>query len=43
MCAFPVPCAAQVLSGPRRGDDDAKSLHAVRFQTGDYLDVAIYG
>ena len=32
----------QVLPpGPRRGEDDAKTLHAVNFQTGDYLNVAI--
>ena len=30
-----------VAGGQRRGDDDGKSLHGVRFQTGDYLDVAI--
>ena len=33
----------QVLPAGRRGEDDAKSLHGVNFQTGDYLDVAIMG
>ncbi len=33
----------QVAGGGRRGEEDGKSLAAANFQTGDYLDVAIYG
>lgn len=33
----------EVFASPdRRGPDDDKQLHQLQFQTGDFLDVAIY-
>jgi hypothetical protein len=39
---LPLPTQVAPAGAPRRGEDEAKSLHAVNFQTGDYLDVAIF-
>jgi histone deacetylase complex subunit SAP18 len=31
-----------IISSTRKSDDETKSLASLKFQTGDYLDIAIY-
>lgn len=41
---YTVGCVAQVasVSATRPGPDDSKTLKELKFQTGDFLDVAIF-